>query len=302
MVLVAGLVGDATSAPNKQGPTAAAVMPGGQASELRKTGSHAAVPLSVDAQNELVSSNCSICHDDEAKAGGLSLQSFDAAKIEQNLEVVEKMIRKLRAGMMPPPGVQRPDADTLGKFVTALETAVDTAAALHPYPGRRPFQRLNRAEYARAVHDLLDLDVDVNAFLPPDTISDGFDNIADVQTFSPTLMEGYLARLLAGSPASRWAIAVRGPSEATYKVPRTQSQMRHIDGHAAGARAAASPSSTHFRPTATTPSASCCTARRRASCSAVRRAATSSSKCRSTASAWRCSTSTTGSARPTRTA
>src|SRR5438105_15111524 len=77
-------------------------------------------------------------------------------------------------------------------FAAALESKIDAAAALHPNPGRRTFQRLNRAEYARAVRDLLDIDVDVNAFLPPDTMSHGFDNIADVQSFSPTLMEGYL--------------------------------------------------------------------------------------------------------------
>src|SRR5207302_8250970 len=101
-------------------------------------------------------------------------------------------IHKLRLGMMPPPGARRPDAAALTQFATALETRVDATAALHPNPGRRPFQRLNRAEYARSVHELLDLDIDVNAFLPPDTLSAGYDNIADVQTFSATLMEGYL--------------------------------------------------------------------------------------------------------------
>src|SRR5229473_533583 len=84
------------------------------------------------------------------------------------------------AQTMPPPGVRRPPAETLNAFTTSLETRIDTAAALHATPGRRTFQRLNRAEYQRAVHHLLDLDVDVNAFLPPDTVSAGFDNVADV--------------------------------------------------------------------------------------------------------------------------
>ena len=96
--------------------------------------------------------------------------------------------------MMPPPGAKRPDEATLTRFATSLETRIDAAAALQPNPGRRPFQRLNRAEYARAVRDLLGLDVDVTALLPPDTISHGFDNIADVQAFSPTLLEGLPAR------------------------------------------------------------------------------------------------------------
>ena len=92
------------------------------------------------------------------------------------------MIRKLRSGMMPPPGARRPDAAVIDAFASSMESRLDQAAALNPNPGRRPFQRLNRAEYARAVSALLALDVDVNAFLPPDTISAGFDNVADAQT------------------------------------------------------------------------------------------------------------------------
>ena len=134
----------------------------------------------------------------------MSLANFDPARIEQNAEVVEKMIRKLRAGMMPPPGARRPEGDVLTQFVTALETRVDAAAAANPNPGHRTFQRLNRAEYARSIRELLDLDVDVNAFLPPDTMSAGFDNIADVQGVSPTLLEGYLrAAAKISSPRDR---------------------------------------------------------------------------------------------------
>src|SRR5262245_21102951 len=146
--------------------------------------------LAIDAQNKLVAQYCATCHSEKGHAGELSLASFDAAKVTDHADVAEKMIRKLRAGMMPPPGVRRPDAATISAFVDSLETKLDVAAALSPNPGWRPFQRLNRAEYARAVRDLLGIDVDVNAFLPPDTISGGFDNVADVQSFSPTLMEG----------------------------------------------------------------------------------------------------------------
>ena len=200
--------------------------------------SHAQAPptLSFEAQNKLVSYYCATCHDDDAKTGGLSLESFDAAKIDQHADIGEMMIHKLRAGMMPPPQAkERPDAATIKAFVNSLETKIDQAAALHPNPGWRPFQRMNRAEYAAAVRDLLDLDVDVNAFLPPDTISHGFDNVADVQTFSPTLMEGYLR---AASQISRLAVGDRNasPTSVTYKLGRTQSQMRHVDGAPMGTR------------------------------------------------------------------
>src|SRR5262245_42502866 len=191
--------------------------------------------LSTDAQNQLVKQYCTGCHSERGKAGGLSLATFDAAQIENHTEVGEKMIRKLRAGMMPPPPARRPDAETMSAFVTALETRIDAAAAPNPNPGWRPFQRLNRSEYARAVKDVVGIDVDVNSFLPPDTISAGFDNISDVQNFSPTLMEGYLR---AASQISRLAVGDRNASatSVTYKIGRTMSQMRRVDGAPMGTR------------------------------------------------------------------
>ena len=143
-------------------------------------------------QTAIVKQYCATCHSERGKAGDLSLANFDAAKIEENGELTEKMIRKLRAGMMPPAGARRPEPAQIAQLVGALESRMDALAASDPNPGWRPFQRLNRAEYAREIRNILDLDVDVTAFLPADTISDGFDNVADVQTFSPTLMEGYL--------------------------------------------------------------------------------------------------------------
>jgi hypothetical protein len=202
----------------------------------RIAGSGAAVLMPAGEQNRLVSANCSTCHDDEAKTGGLSLQNFDAAKIGQNPELAEKMIRKLRAGMMPPTTVtDRPDAATLTAFAAALETRIDQSAAVHPNPGSRPFQRLNRTEYANAIRDLLTLDVDVTALLPPDTISHGFDNVADSQSFSPALLEGYLR---AASQISRLAVGDRGatPSAATFSVPENESQLRHVEGAPYGTR------------------------------------------------------------------
>ncbi len=149
--------------------------------------------------------------------------------------MAEKVIRKLRAGMMPPPGARRPEASVLLAMAAAFEARLDKAAVLNPNPGSRPFQRLNRAEYQNAVRDLLNVDVDVTAYLPPDTISHGFDNVADSQTFSPTLMDGYLR---AASQISRLAVGDRQASAttATYKISRSTSQMRHTEGAPMGTR------------------------------------------------------------------
>jgi mono/diheme cytochrome c family protein len=186
-------------------------------------------------QTALVKQYCAGCHSDRGKAGNLSLAAFDAAKIEDNGELTEKMIRKLRAGMMPPAGARRPEPAVINAMVTSFESRMDKVATLNPNPGSRPFQRLNRAEYSNAVRDLLNVDVDVATYLPPDTISHGFDNVADAQSFSPTLMDGYLR---AASQISRLAVGDRtaSASSVTYKIPRAASQMRRVDGAPMGTR------------------------------------------------------------------
>jgi hypothetical protein len=238
-VAIGGLTLTAQTAPARK----PAVTPASRGATKPATGQTTAAPKPVpshaataaEPRADLVKQYCVGCHSERGKAGGLSLAAFDATHAEQTPDVAEKMIRKLRLGMMPPPGARRPEAAVLSEFATSLENKVDVAAAARPNPGRRPFQRLNRAEYQHAVRELLDLDVDVNAFLPPDTLSAGYDNIADVQTFSPTLMEGYLR---AAGRISTLAIGDRSatPAEATFKVPRTQSQMKHIDGTPWGTR------------------------------------------------------------------
>jgi hypothetical protein len=191
--------------------------------------------MAVGSQAELVKTYCSGCHSERGKAGDLSLAGWDVTRASAQRELTEKMIHKLRAGMMPPSGARRPAPAEMTQFVTALESRMDALAAADPNPGWRPFQRLNRAEYSREVRALLDLDVDVTAFLPADTISDGFDNVADVQTFSPTLMEGYLRA------ASRIAtLAIGDPdgsaTQATFKLPKTASQMDRVEGAPPGTR------------------------------------------------------------------
>jgi hypothetical protein len=191
--------------------------------------------LTVSAQAELIKQYCTGCHNDRSKAGEVTLAGWNATRASADRELTEKMIHKLRAGMMPPSGARRPADGQITQLVAALETRMDAAAAADPNPGWRPFQRLNRAEYSREVRHLLDLDVDLTAFLPADTISDGFDNVADVQTFSPTLMEGYLraasriAMLAIGDPDS-------SATQATFKLPKTASQMERVDGAPPGTR------------------------------------------------------------------
>ena len=183
----------------------------------------------------VVRTYCQVCHNDALLTGNLSLQAFEVESAPEMGEIAEKMIRKLRAGMMPPRGFPRPAGDTLEALVQELETRIDQAAAQNPNPGFRTFQRLNRAEYASAVEDLLGLQVDVGAFLPLDTRSANFDNIADVQAPSATLMEGYLraanhiSRVALGDPDAE-------PNSMRYRLPRTLSQKDRVEGAPFGTR------------------------------------------------------------------
>jgi mono/diheme cytochrome c family protein len=183
----------------------------------------------------LIDRYCEACHSDDVNRGGLSLESFDIAHPEKNPEVAEKIIRKLRAGMMPPPGRQRPSDGQLDAFVNEVESRVDASAAAHPYAGFTPLHRLNRIEYANSVKALLDLDVDATALLPADDLSHGFNNMADVLTVSPALLEAYIS---AAGKISREAVGdpQAAPTMATYLIPRVISQTRHIDGTPFGSR------------------------------------------------------------------
>ncbi|HYT69099.1 MAG TPA: DUF1592 domain-containing protein [Vicinamibacterales bacterium] len=207
------------------------------ASGLRPTPVRASgpAPLAPTAARAVIEQYCLTCHDNDKMKGELTLEAFDPAKADAHPQIAEKIVRKLRAGMMPPPGKERPPAETLDAFATTLETKLDAAAEAHPNPGRRTFQRLNRAEYAQSIKDLLALDVDVAAFLPPDTISHNFDNIADVQSISATLLEGYLR---AAAQISK--LAVGDPDAAAnstiYKLPRMASQLAHVEGAPFGTR------------------------------------------------------------------
>jgi hypothetical protein len=191
--------------------------------------------VSPEALTEVVRRVCGLCHNDILKTGNLSLQSFDVAAAPQLAPTAEKMIAKLRAGMMPPPGIPRPGGDTLLALAQTLETLIDNAAAGHPNPGNRPFQRLNRAEYEASIREVLALEVRAGDYLPLDTKSANFDNIADVQMLSPTLLDAYLnaadriSRLAVGDPDVT-------PAEANYEKSGYHSQWERVEGAPFGTR------------------------------------------------------------------
>ena len=196
---------------------------------------HARVAIPAADLNAVVKRSCQRCHSDAVRRGNLSLESFDVGAAPKSPEVAEQIISKLRSGMMPPPGSARPGPDTLAALMESLESQMDAFATANPNPGARSFQRLNRAEYSAAIRDLLGLEIDAGAYLPLDTKSENFDNIADAQHLSPSLLDSYLR---AASEVSWLAIGNPRvtPAAATYNVPRTASQLDHVEGAPIGTR------------------------------------------------------------------
>ncbi len=178
---------------------------------------------------------CVTCHNDRTRQGDLSLVDVDPAYPAAHAATLEKVILKLRAGRMPPARRPRPDEATLAGFVEGLEREIDRAAAADPNPGRPVLHRLNRTEYANAVRDLLGLEVNVESLLPADDMSQGYDNMSDVLTVSPALLEGYIS---AAGKISRLAVGDPGatPLVDTYLVPQAVSQLHHLPGTPFGTR------------------------------------------------------------------
>ena len=189
----------------------------------------------VASERALVAKYCVVCHSDRLKTGGLSLQSINFENIPAGAETWEKVIHKVSLGAMPPQGMPRPDKATLDQFTGWLEASIDHAASAHPNPGRATLHRLNRTEYANAVHDVLGLTVDPAPLLPADDESYGFDDIADVLKTSPSLLERYmsaswnLSRLAVGD----MAIAA---DTSTYRAKPDLSQNEHMAGLPLGTR------------------------------------------------------------------
>ena len=198
------------------------------------TDSTPAAAQTAAKQRALLDQYCVTCHNDRTKVDNFSLQKVDLNAVADHPEVWERVIRKLRAGMMPPPGLPRPPIAQYEGLRDWLEEQVDRKAAAHPNPGSVVLHRLNRTEYANAIRDLLDLPLDVNTLLPPDDSARGFDNVAGSLTISPTLLEAYTT---AATRIARIAIGFwKSPTEAAYISPADASQNQHIDGLPFGTR------------------------------------------------------------------
>jgi hypothetical protein len=193
-----------------------------------------AQPATAPPDAALLKQYCLTCHSERLKQGNLVLEGLDLSNPGPHAEVWEKVVRKIRTGMMPPSGVPRPPRETLDGFAAALEHSLDRTP--HPEALDTPsLHRLNRNEYSNAVRDLLDLEVDVTTLLPSDGSTDGFDNVAEGLSVSPTLIQGYVS---AAMKISRLAVGDRTlpPSTATYPVPAGLAQDTHIEGLPLGTR------------------------------------------------------------------
>ena len=193
---------------------------------------------SAGPERALLDRYCVTCHNDALRTAGLALDTLDLDRPGDHADVWEKVVGKLRAGMMPPAGRPRPDGEASGRLVAYLETELDRAAAADPDPGRSAaLRRLNATEYRNAIRDLLDLDVDVATLLPADDSSAGFDNVS-LGGLDPGRFERYLAaarriaRLAVGAP-------VRSPVADTFIVPSDLNQTGHVDGMPFGTRGGA---------------------------------------------------------------
>ena len=177
------------------------------------------------SRRALLDRYCVTCHNQRLRTGGLALDALDVSRVGEAPDVWERVVLKLRGGMMPPAGRPRPDRQASEDFRAWLEAELDHAAASRLEPGRVPTHRLNRAEYANAVRDLLALEVDGAALLPADGTGHGFDNLAGTLALSPVLMERYLSaarrisRLAVGDPTI-------GPgfTSQTYGIPISMTQ------------------------------------------------------------------------------
>ncbi len=197
-----------------------------------------AAPAVTDAasQQALVDQYCIMCHSEGLKTAGVVLEGAHIDRVGENTALWEKVLRKFGTGQMPPPGMPRPDADTAAKFTSWLETQLNANAVAHPNPGAPAIHRLNRLEYGNTIRDLLGLEVDVNSLLPGDDSGYGFDNIADVLSVSPVLLEKYMS---AARKISRTAVGAMDipAEESEFLVPfGTPTNVRVSDDLPLGSR------------------------------------------------------------------
>jgi len=207
----------------------------GQTAAPPQDGGSGPAAASPDEHRALLDQYCVTCHNQRARTANLAFDAMDLAHVGSEAEIWEEAVRKLRAGMMPPPGARRPAPAAVDSFVSWLEASLDRAAAESPTLGRVALHRLNRAEYENAVEDLLGLTVDASTLLPVDDVADGFENIANVLKVSPSFLDQYVsaARLVSsqavGNPSAR-AVGV------TYTADPGTDQGLHVEGLPLGTR------------------------------------------------------------------
>ena len=194
-----------------------------------------AAPAAPSPSSALLTRYCITCHNGRTKAAGLALDTLSLDHVAGDIATWEKAVVKIRSGMMPPSGARRPERAVLDALAADLEARLDKAALPGAGLDAPAMHRLNRTEYANAIRDLLALDVDVAVLLPADASSDGFDNIADALSVSPSLIQGYVT---AAMKISRRAIGDRTltPTQSTYPAPGGLAQDRHIEGLPLGTR------------------------------------------------------------------
>jgi mono/diheme cytochrome c family protein len=215
VVLAVSLVAILPATARPQGANAGVDAAGARNQEAAQQGA----ATGVSPERALLNRYCVGCHNPRLKSGNLVLDAIDVSKVADDPDTWEKVVRKLRGGLMPPAGRPRPDEATYKGLLTTIQSRLDTAALQHPDPGRTEIvHRLNRLEYANAVRDLLALEINAPDLLPADDSSYGFDNIAGVLKMSPALMERYLA---AAKIVSRSAVGSPPPALTTaiYRVP-----------------------------------------------------------------------------------
>jgi hypothetical protein len=225
---------------NARPTPAAPVQAAAQAPAPSKAGAQAPVAparsggiaMTAATSRALIDKYCVTCHNERTKTANLLLDKLDLTHLADHPEIAETVVRKMRAGLMPPTNMPRPEAATFESLMRWMEDELDRGAHPHlPAPG---LHRLNRTEYANAIRDLLSLEVDASKFLPVDDSTHGFDNIAGALTMSPALMEAYLS---AAGKISRLAIGtVDGPTQWVWDVPADTAQNHHIEGLPFGTR------------------------------------------------------------------
>ena len=194
-----------------------------------------AAPTAASAEATFLNQYCIGCHNQRAKIGGLALDVLDVSRVGPASETWEKVVKKIRTGMMPPSGAKRPERSALDRFASELESRLDKAVDTNAALVTPALHRLNRTEYANAIRDLLALDINVNTLLPADGSSQGFDNLAEALAVSPSLIQGYVS---AAMKISRLAVGDKtlAPSQTTFAPPSGLAQDRHIDGLPLGTR------------------------------------------------------------------